>query len=585
MDRVLLRLLMVAFFALQNACTSHTAEIEGDAVAAEELSEVVDVLPQQVSLVEVRLGAIPEDVDLAQGSDVTEALMEALAEEISPSDTTAADDQKRPEELTAETATEAEPIVAVEPRNLWPRLFSLYALPQIDNPRIDKELRFLKRRPSYIRRVQARAKPYLSYIVNEIEKNQLPGELALLPVIESAFDPYAYSHAKASGMWQFIPSTGRYFGLEQNWWYDGRRDVHTSTQAAISYFKKLGEDFNGDWLLALAAYNCGEGAVARAIKRNRRQGKATDYWSLRLPSETLAYVPRLLAVSKFFANADNYGLNLDPIPDRPVFELVDIESQIDLARAADIAEMTMDQLYMLNPGFNHWLTAPDGPHHLLVPAENSKAFRERLAALSHQDRVRLEHHVVKRGETLRLIAARYGSSVNIVRQLNGIRGNIIHPDAVLEVPVASRHVSYYARNSAHSRYAAARYQQNKKKAIYTVKAGDSLWKIANQHAISMDMLKTWNNVGKKNMLHPGQKLTVWVSDDKKSRRPVRDQSAALLKQRSYVVRPGDSLYSISQRFNVTIGDIRKWNGSTLGDVIHPGQELNIFAAAEIEQNI
>lgn len=275
---------------------------------------------------------------------------------------------------------------AIDPKsydNLWDRLFDRFELPDIAHSDIDRELNWFLNHPSYIDRVQTRAEPFLYSIVKQLEKHHLPGELALLPVIESAFQPHAVSPARAAGIWQFIPSTGRHYGLKQSHSYDGRRDIYASTRAAIKYLKKLHNDFNGDWLLAIAAYNCGEGAVSRAVQRNLARGLPTDFWSLDLPQETRSYVPRLLAVSKLFYDADQYGVDLHAIPNAPLYKTVKLDKQMDLALAADAADMTLDQLFELNPGFKRQQVDLDGSYRLFIPArKKTRDFKAELARLA-----------------------------------------------------------------------------------------------------------------------------------------------------------------------------------------------------------
>ena len=205
---------------------------------------------------------------------------------------------------------------------VWERMLSLYSLPEINNPRVDRELYWYLDHPAALAIIQQRAEPYLSHILDEIEAKNMPGELALLPVVESAFVPDAYSKADASGLWQFVPATGREYGLQQNDWYDGRKDIYASTKAATTYLKELNVTFDGDWLLALASYNCGKGRVKKSIDKNIEQKLPTDYWSLDLPAETEDYVPRLLAIAKIFGNADEYKVNLQHIPNRPYFDFL-----------------------------------------------------------------------------------------------------------------------------------------------------------------------------------------------------------------------------------------------------------------------
>jgi len=264
--------------------------------------------------------------------------------------------------------------------NLWDRLFDRFDLPAVDHPDVDREFNWFLNHPTYIERVQSRAEPFLYSIVKQLEKQNLPGELALLPVIESAFQPHVVSPAHAAGIWQFIPATGRHYGLKTSHSYDGRRDIYASTRAAIKYLKKLRNDFNGDWLLAIAGYNCGEGAVSRAIQRNLARGLPTDFWSLDLPQETRSYVPRLLAVARLFSDSEQYGVELRPIPNQALYKTVKMNDQVDLALAANAADISLDRLLELNPGFKRQQVDLDGSYRLFIPAHKKIVdFKEELA--------------------------------------------------------------------------------------------------------------------------------------------------------------------------------------------------------------
>jgi LysM repeat protein/soluble lytic murein transglycosylase-like protein len=264
--------------------------------------------------------------------------------------------------------------------NLWDRLFDRYDLPEVSNYEIDREVNWFINHPTYIDRVQSRAEPFLYSIVKQLEKHHMPSELALLPVIESAFQPHAVSPAHAAGIWQFIPATGRHYGLKSSYSYDGRRDIYASTRAAIKYLKKMHAQFNGDWLLAIAGYNCGEGAVARAIQKNMARGLPTDFWSLDLPQETRTYVPRLLAVTKVFSEADQYGISLRPIPNKALYKTVIMKDQVDLALAANAAEISLDKLLELNPGFKRQQVDVNGSYRLFIPAHKKIVdFKQDLA--------------------------------------------------------------------------------------------------------------------------------------------------------------------------------------------------------------
>lgn len=273
------------------------------------------------------------------------------------------------------------PTPEAEPQDLWERLRAGFTLPDRQHPKARKEARDYAGYQDYLDEVIERATPYLYYVLEEIEKRGIPSEIALLPIVESAYQPLAYSSGGAAGIWQFIASTGRNFGLKQTFWYDGRRDIAASTKAAMDYLQKLNIDFDGDWLLTLAAYNAGEGTVLRAIKKNRAAGKRTDFWSLDLPSETEAYIPRLLGVAALVADPDEYGASLAYVPDKPYLKSVEIESQIDLKVAAQMADISPQEIKILNPGFIRGASDPKGPHQLLLPINKVDIFNAKLATL------------------------------------------------------------------------------------------------------------------------------------------------------------------------------------------------------------
>ena len=294
-------------------------------------------------------------------------------------------DSAEAESTQGKAARKKKPSRGSQYDTLWDRLFALYALPRIEHPDIDRELNWFANHPGYLERAQNRAEPFLYSIVKLVETKNVPGEIALLPIVESAFQPHVVSPARAAGIWQFIPSTGHNYGLKHSHSYDGRRDIYASTKAAIKYLTKLHGDF-GDWLLAIAAYNCGEGNVSRAVKRNLAQGLPTDFWSLNLPQETRAYVPRLLAVARLFADSEKYGISLKDMPNSAIYKPVKVSNQLDLALAADAAGISLDKLYELNPGFKGQIADLDGSFHLYIPADKKAAdFRQEVERL-HQER-------------------------------------------------------------------------------------------------------------------------------------------------------------------------------------------------------
>ena len=277
--------------------------------------------------------------------------------------------------------------------------------------------------------IEAQARRYLAYVVDEVRQRQLPMELALVPIIESTLNPYAGSHSGASGLWQLIPNTAKHYGVTIDWWYDGRRDPVDSTGAALDYLTYLYDEF-GDWLLAIAAYNGGEGRVRRALADTPN----ADFFDLKLPTETKRYVPRLLALAHLIAESDR--LALPPIDPTPAFFSATLDDQVDLAVLADIGSLPMDEMFRFNPGLNRRATPPDGPYRLLIPSSYRTAFENALSQYP-KERVQWKRHVVKRGESLDRIARQYRTTVAALRETNGLTNNIIHPSQSLVVAVAA----------------------------------------------------------------------------------------------------------------------------------------------------
>lgn len=479
--------------------------------------------------------------------------------------------------LCSTTEVEIDGFRASDYDNLWDRIRAGYGLQYQPHQRIDKHLNWYRKHPAYIKRVSKRSEKYLYYIVEQAEQRNMPLELALLPVVESAFDPFAYSHGSASGMWQFIASTGKHFGLEQNWWYDGRRDVMAATDAALDYLSSLHRRLGNDWLLALAAYNAGEGNVRKAIRRNKRSGKPTDFWSLRLPNETKAYVPQLLALSQVIMSPESHGAILNNVANTPYFEPVDTGSQIDLAQAANLADMSIKDLYQLNPGFNRWATAPDGPHRLLVPVDKAANFRANLAELSGPERLSWKRYIIKSGDSLISIANKFNTQVSVLKETNNIRGNTIRAGKALMIPVASASQNTYALSqSERIKKQAARYQgrAGNQKIEYTVRPGDSLWNIARKYNVSVRSLAKWNSMAPKDTLRENQTLVIWTN--KKQIASALPSQKGVIRKVSYRVRNGDSLARIAGKFNLSVNDIARWNPVNTKGYIHPGQSLTLF---------
>ena len=442
-----------------------------------------------------------------------------------------------------------------------------------DQPGIDQQLDWFASNPDYLQRAFGRSELYLYHIVTQLEARGMPLEIALLPVVESAFEPYAYSRARATGLWQFIPDTGSRFGLKQDWWYDGRRDIVESTRAALDYLQALHDEFNGDWLLAIAAYNCGEMNVERAVDANRAAGRPIDFWSLRLPTETRAYVPKLLAMKRLVSDPETYGLSISPIPNQPYFARVNTQGQINLKLAAEIAGVTDEELYELNPAFHRWATDPNGPHYLLLPVDGAQVFTENITQLTEEQRMGLIHYTVHKGDSVVSVAHQFGTTVNVVRDLNGLPEGRLTVGTDLRVP-SSTAVQLPAKVMLAAARVDGKVRENRRERrvrVQVARAGDSLWTIARRHHINVNTLASMNGLHPGDTLRAGQKIrfsSVSHSASSSSGRRV-----------IYIVRAGDTLREIAKLFQVSVSQILSWNGMSSETHILKGQRLTIRVAS------
>lgn len=461
-------------------------------------------------------------------------------------------------------------------RSLWSHLRAGFSLEDgLEHKRTQSQLEWYSSHQAYIERVIDRAEPFLHYILTEAQKRKIPTEMVLLPIVESAFQPFAYSHGRAAGLWQFIPSTGKIYGLKQNWWYDGRRDIHASTQAALDYLQNLGEQFNGDWLQALAAYNAGAGNVRRAIRENEKHGKPTDFWHLHLPRETEAYVPKLLALKEIITHPGLYDISLRCVPFAPGFRVVDTGSQIDLGLAAKLAGIDIDTLYMYNPAFNRWATPPDGPYKLILPTEAAITFEDNLKVLPDDQRVTWRRHKINPGETLSVIAVKYRTTTRQLRRVNKLRNNSIRAGHYLIIPVASRGRSAYSLSASERKLTTQSIPRGQKKISHVVKSGESFWEIARDFDVDMHKLAKWNGMAVRDPLRDGQKLVIWKKGHVSAGSPLTLSSTASMRTISYTVRNGDSLSRIADHFRVSIDDLQRWNNIE-GKYLQPGQKLKLL---------
>ncbi len=461
--------------------------------------------------------------------------------------------------------------------DIWPLLRDSLELDRHTNKRsVKQKIAWFARNQEYINRVAERAEPYLYHIITKLKERNMPLDIALLPVVESAYQPFAYSPARASGIWQFIPATGKRFGLKQNWWYDGRRDIVAATDAALDYLENLHKRFNGNWFHALAAYNSGEGNVERAIRKNKAKGKKTDFWSLRLPRETRNYVPSLLAIAEVLKHSDKHKIKFKTIANKPYFESIDIGSQIDLSTVSKLSGLSIDEVYTLNPGFNRWATDPKGPHRILMPVAKAADFKQKIAALPKSERIKWQKHVIRKGESLGVIANRYLTSVSALKEVNRLKSSRIRAGRSLLIPTAKESKKYYSLSADARKFKGLKTTGDGKRYIYSVKRGDNLWDIGRHYGISVSQLTRWNGISKRSLLRPGQKLTVWVKDDENNNKATLIKTVAKdtsTKAGAYIVQQGDSLWLIARKFDIHVKDLLKWNNLKKSKHLQPGQSL------------
>jgi membrane-bound lytic murein transglycosylase D len=426
--------------------------------------------------------------------------------------------------------------------------------------------------PTSIHNIAVNTEPYLYFVVNELKASNIPLEIALLPIVESRYDPFAYSPGRASGLWQFIPATGRSYGLHQDWWQDKRRDTVLATRSAIKYLSALHKRFDNDWLLAMAAYNAGQGNVAKAIRKNKKLGRPTDYWSLDLPKETQHYIPKLLAWRDIIKHADQYALNLKPIANEPYFTLVDIGSQIDLAEVASLADVDIDTIYKLNGSYNRWATDPTPPHFIAVPVDNAMALQEKLAGIPSNQRMSWQRYVIKPNDSLIGIGKKFNTSPKLIASVNNIKNNRIRAGKALLIPSATKSSDFYrlSADQRHSRRQNSSPKNKTQKIVHKVSHGENLWDIARHYKVGVNELARWNSMAPGDVLALNKKLVIWT----KNKTP---QKASNEKRKVfYTVRKGDSLAHIASRFKVSIGDIKNWNNDANSKYIQPGQSLKLL---------
>jgi len=387
--------------------------------------------------------------------------------------------------------------------DLWDRIVKGYAIPDIDGPLVDKWEQWYVDRPDYVARMVERSRSYLYHIVTEVEARGMPLEIALLPIVESAFNPNAMSTSRASGIWQFMPATGKVFGLEQNWWFDSRRDVVAATSSALDYLQKLHAEFD-DWQLALAAYNWGEGNVRRAVARNRAKGLPADFGNLRkVPDETRNYVPKLQAIKNIIADPQKFGLAMVDVPNAPYFTVVRTTVRMDVQRAAELAELPVDEFLALNPQHNRPVISGADDYAILLPIDKAEIFAAKLDLID-QPLVSWQAHRMKPGETLPQVAIRYGMSIETLRSVNGIGPRQTVPTGYALLVPSQRPSAESAESLSNAVFTTVPAGRT---FFYTVRRGDTLGSIAARYGVTTQDMRRWNRLSH-DRVNAGQKLRV-----------------------------------------------------------------------------
>ena len=421
--------------------------------------------------------------------------------------------------------------------DVWDRIRMGFAVPNMDSPLVVEQQAWFLSHPEFLQRAVDRSSHYLFHVTEELEKRHMPTELALLPFIESAYNPMAYSRAKASGMWQFIPSTGKNFNLKQDWWHDDRRDVVASTDAALNYLDTLYRMY-GDWTLALASYNWGEGSVKRAIDRNTAAGLPIDYLSLNMPEETRTYYPRLQALKNIIANPQAFGISLPRIDNEPYFVTVATPRDIDVQTAAHMANMPVEDFRALNPAFNRPIINASMSPSLLIPADRAAGFQEAVAS-NDAPLVNWQAYRIKRGDRIDRVAEHYGMSVAALCEANSLSArDRLRPGSEILVALHRAAGAPEAMPITVAKSAA----QPAPTVVQTI-------------SVAMDQSDDQES-------HPGIVRASYTP------------AASRMSPAVYTVRKGDTLFNVAQHFHTSVAEIKRMN-RLRGNALQPGESLRV----------
>ncbi len=479
--------------------------------------------------------------------------------------------------------------------NMWDEIRHEFSLPHYeDNPRVQEQINWFMSHQDFLLNSANRAAPYLYFIAKQVRKRHLPAEIVLLPMMESAYNPFAYSTVGAAGIWQMMPGTASGFGIKQDWWYDGRRDVVASTRAALDYLAYLGSFFDGNWLLAIAAYDTGEGNVLSAIRKNIRDGQNTDYWSLPVAQETKIYIPRLLALATIISHPEQYPIPWPDVRNAPYLAQVDIGGQIDLNHAAELAGLSLKKIKQLNSGHNRSTTDPHGPFKLVLPIERVQQFTENLARSPLYEEVKWIRYKIKPGDKIVNIAKRFNIQPSQIRKANPSLAYNLKPGKQLIIPKAHRDISkdiletnqtfftndenpkprvkeqrkYTFKNNNPVKTALENfrgaYHIKSGDTLYMVRKGDDLQKIANRFHLPVKTLLAVNQFNTKKHVIPGEKLVIPTHMTKNISPQKKYQLSS--GDTLYMVRKGDTIEKIARKFHMSPSNLRLANLLTSNSV-------------------
>ncbi len=423
---------------------------------------------------------------------------------------------------------------------IWQPMRNNFTLADYQHPSVQKRIASLVRNPHFFYKTLSNASPYLYYVYQETRQKNMPAEIALLPIVESAYNPFLFSRVGATGLWQMMPGTASGLGLDINWWYDSRRDVIQSTQAALSYLDYLHDYFHGDWLLAIAAYDSGAGTVNNAIKRNKRLHKPTDFWSLHLPKETENYVPKLLAIAALIQSPEKYHVKLPPIKNIAYFTTVTVTHQLDINKIASLAKVNSKVVRQLNPGFRRWATEPNKSHQILIPADKLALFNSNFSLLKNQKQITWLHHIVQPGETLSTIAVKNHTSTALLIKVNNLKSTIIHPKQDLLIPKTLDSRFIKSIKQVHGSVAEDKLPGPQQK-THVIGRHDTLWQIAKKYNVTTREIRFWNNLKPRATLKPKQELLIWLPS----------HSHFSSNDITYTVKEGDTIGHIARLFDIS----------------------------------